>query len=334
MNILYNSVHAILEYDEVKLFTEMGHNVFALGSYINPLSPVDVKRPAINGKYDDHKQFLAIQCSKDNLDPELIAWADVIMWMHRPDWIMNNWPKVKGKKCVWRSIGQSTKDVEDMMILPRNEGLKLVRYSPEECNIEHFLGVDAVIRFYKDETEFYGYNGHIPEVINVSQGMKDRGKSCGFDIFDEVTKNIPRKLFGPNNESSGIPGGLLSYDDLKAAYRDHRVYFYTGTYPAPYTLNLMEAMMTGMPVVAIGKRLADLGYFQGCTYEVDKIIQDGVNGYCSDDIAELRGRVEYLLANPEKAKEIGEAGRKTAIELWGKEKIKADWVKFFKTLEV
>lgn len=332
MKILYLSAHSILEHDEVKLFTEMDHDVFSLGSYINPNSPHDIKRPAIAGSYHEQLQSVAIQCSKEDLHEELIAWSDVIIIMHKPEWVIKNWNKIKHKKVVWRSIGQSTPGIEGWLYFPKSEGLRLVRYSPEEKNIPGFAGEDAMIRFYKDPEEFKDWNGNKNAVITVAQSMKARGAFCNFGTFNTVTNNIPRFLFGPNNEDSGIEGGQLSYDDLKAAYRDYRVYFYTGTYPASYTLNLMEAMMTGIPVVAIGPMLANVGVFKMDTYEVNKIIKHKENGFCSDDLAELRGNIEYMLANPKIAKEIGEKGRQTAIELWDKEKIKNDWKVFFDSL--
>lgn len=33
MKILYFSVHAILEYDEIRMFQSLGHTVFSLGAY-------------------------------------------------------------------------------------------------------------------------------------------------------------------------------------------------------------------------------------------------------------------------------------------------------------
>lgn len=310
----------------------MGHNVFSLGAYQNPSAPQDNKRPALTGFYNDHLQAVAIQCSKDNLHPELVEWADVIIFMHRPDWILNNWPKIKHKKVIWRSIGQSTNDVESMLLLPKLEGLKLVRYSPEEKNIPAFAGEDAMIRFYKDPDEFKDWIGTKGAVLTVAQSMKARGNYCNFNVFLEATQNFPRFLFGPGNEDTGIDGGLLSFGDLKQAYRDYRVYFYTGTYPASYTLNFMEAMMTGIPIVAIGPRLADIGVFNMQTYEVHKIIENGVNGFCSDNIAELRGNTDYLLAHPDEGKRIGDAGRATAIKLFGKQTIKDQWDTFLKSL--
>jgi glycosyltransferase involved in cell wall biosynthesis len=87
--------------------------------------------------------------------------------------------------------------------------------------------------------------------------------------------------------------------------------------------------MTGIPVVAIGRVLANIGVYVGVdTYEVDKIIQNGVNGFCSDNKEELRKDIEFLFEHPEEAKQIGEAGRKTAIELFGKENIAKKWREF------
>lgn len=332
MKILYIPCHAILEFDEVRLFVEMGHEVLSVDSYRNPNSPVDPKRPGIVAPYNEHLNAVISQCSRDNLHDELIEWADVIIFMHRPDWILNNWPRIKHKKVIWRSIGQSTNDVENMILLPKLEGLKLVRYSPEEKNIPAFAGEDAMIRFYKDPKEFKDWNGSKGAILTVAQSMKKRGNYCNFNVFLEATQNFPRFLFGPGNEDTGIDGGLLSYDDLKQVYRDYRVYFYTGTYPASYTLNFMEAMMTGIPIVAIGPKLADIGIFNMQTYEVHKIIEHGVNGFISDDIAELRGNTDYLLAHPDEAKRLGEAGRETAIKLFGKDTIKAQWDSFFKSL--
>jgi len=220
-----------------------------------------------------------------------------------------------------------------LLYLPQTEGLKLVRYSPEEKNIPGYIGSDAMIRFYKDPDEFCGWNGSNEKIITVCQSMKKRQKYCGYGLFESVTKGLPKVVFGPNNEDIEENGGLLSFDDLKEAYRNHRVYFYTGTYPASYTLNFIEAMMTGIPIVAIGPKLADVGVWKGMkTYEVHKIIKHGKNGFCSDDPDELRGNVEYLLAHPDKAKEIGEAGRQTAIKLFGKEKIKEEWREFLEGL--
>ena len=339
MKILYLSCHSVLEFDEVSLFTDLGHQVFSMGSYMQPTAPHDPKRPPIvNGLNDKHLQDLYVASSKDNIHPDLIEWADTIIVMHKPEWIVLNWQKMKHKNVIWRTIGQSVTDVEDLLAIPRREGLKIVRYSPAEKRIPRYLGEDRIIRFYKKPEEYKDYNGNIPAVMTVSQSMKSRISAggedfCNFHIFDEATRGFERSLFGPHNEDSGIPGGELTYDELKAAYRNYRVYFYTGTYPASYTLNFIEAMMTGIPVVAIGPIRADINVFPGMNlYEVHEIIQSGENGYWSDEVGLLHALVDKLISHPEEAKAIGEKGRQRAIELFGYDTIKNNWKEFLDSL--
>lgn len=335
MKILYIGCHSILEFDEVKLFSEMGHEVFSMDSYRNPLSPIDIKRPMIPGiKYNEYLDRLVSQCSRENLHDELIEWADVIVIMHIPQWVYMNWNRMKHKKVVWRSIGQSSPNVESALFIAKSQGLKIVRYSPAEENIRGYIGSHAMIRFYKDPEEFGEYTGSVPRVITMAQNMRTpRSASCNWNTWDAATVGFDRKVFGPGNEDTGCDGGTLSYEDLKKEYRQNRVYFYTGTYPASYTLNFIEAMMSGIPIVSIGKTVANIDPMAGIdTFEVDRIIKNGVNGFISNEVSELREMVQRLLTDHNLALKIGEAGRQTAIELFGKSEIMEQWRSFFNTL--
>jgi len=260
--------------------------------------------------------------------------------MHHPEesstqpWIRNNWARFKeaGVPVIYRSIGQSSRIVEKALTPLRKDGLKIVRYSPKEKNIPNYCGSDALIRFYKDPEEWSGWTGQISKVITVAQSMKIRGSSCNYIAFRNITSPFERMLYGPGNGDSGIHGGELSFSDLKKAYRENRAYFHTGTQPASYTLNLMEAMMTGIPVVALGSKFCNRDYPEQATYEVHEIIKNGQNGYCSNNTEELRRYVRDLLGDYELAKRIGAEGRKTAIELFGKEAIKQKWHNFLSNL--
>lgn len=329
--ILYIPCHSVLEHDEVKLLHELGHDVFAMDSYRNPASPIDPKRPPIEGmEYHEYLDRLVSQSSRENLHEELIDWADIIIWMHMPQWVMANWGRVKHKKNIFRSIGQSSPTVESMLAVMRIEGLKVVRYSPAEQRILGYVGEDAVIRFYKDPEEFNGYTGEIPKVVTMAQSMKLREPSCNYKTFMESTDGFDRTIYGPGNEDTGLDGGRLSYDELKEQYRKNQVYFYTGTYPASYTLNFIEAFMTGIPIVAIGRQLANIDVID--TYEVDTIIENGVSGYVGNNISELRQYVKMLMEDKEACKRIGAGGRKRAIELFGKNTIKQQWYDFLNAL--
>jgi len=334
MKLLYLSCHSVLEYDEIKLFKEIGIDVFSHGGYVNPNSPADVKRPGIKSKTDHHLTYLAYRYGKEKLPREFIEPFDVVMVQHVPDWILNNWEVMKDKIVIWRSIGQSTIDIERLLEQARREGMKIVRYSPREQTIPGFIGQDAMIRFYKDPAEFGPYTGSKRQVFNVSQSFKQRVDFCNFNVWDEATKGLPRLVAGSENEPLGDDWiGCVDYKALRMALAKSRVYFYTGTYPASYTLSFIEAWMTGIPVVAIGPKLGNSPYELGQqTYEVPDLIINNVDGFFSNSIPDLRHIVKLLLDKPELARKIGQAGRKAAIEIFGKEKIKAQWKDFFNEL--
>ncbi|HUV42303.1 MAG TPA: hypothetical protein VMY36_00085 [Patescibacteria group bacterium] len=330
MKLLYLSCHSVLEYDEVKLFTELGIDVFSHGAYTNPLKPGDPKRPSIEAKFHQDLYNLSITHSKDDLHKDMIEWADVIICMHIVDWLTKNWGKLRHKRVIYRSIGQSTLNVEEMLKPLRRDGLEVVRYSPREKTIPGFVGEDAMIRFYKDPDEFKDWTGQEKRVLTIGQSMKSRKDFCGYEVFEKVTRGVPRLLVGPGNEGTkDISTALFDYSALKRVLQNFRAYFYTGTFPASYTLNFIEALMTGIPIVALGPELGSSPFERGQdTYEIPDIIKNGENGFFSDDLEELRKYIDVLFNDYALAQKIGEAGRRTAIKFFAKEKIKKEWKEF------
>ncbi len=349
MKILYLGCHEILEFDEVRLFTEMGHEVFSLGGAYQNSNKGGNLRGEIPGLllYPD---LVAKAQTKEDISEELIDWADIILMTHNAPlpkekhpqpWLKHNWNKFKRSKkpVIWRSIGQSSRPVEESLKEFRQQGLKIVRYSPREVFITGYVGHDAMIRFYADPNEYQGYTGSTPQVVNVSQALfgsdtnPSRGDHMSKHVFDKVVEGLPWKVFGPDNEKAGDHnGGKLSFEDLKSMLKLNRVYFYLGTRPAPYTLGFMEALMTGIPVVSIGPVFGNELYGQK-TFEAHEILGDeGKAGFWSDSPEQLKEYCSMLLADHELAKKVGEQGRLRAIQYWGKDAIKAEWERFFKSL--
>lgn len=346
MRILYLSSHSVLEFDELCLLTELeaatspgfGVDVFSMGAYTNPTQSGDYKRSVIpKGRFDSHLFNIAMQSDKDNIHPELLQWADVCIMMHnsampgqkeQQRWLVRNWQAFKDNNVtvLWRSIGQSTPAIEEELARYKGQGLKIIRYSPLEEKLPHYAGSDATIRFAKDENEFHNWTGERQQVITIGQSIKKRAQHLGFPIMEKVFAGFQAKVYGTDNEDLGqLYGGAPSYEELKAVLRENRVFFYFGTIPAPYTLSFIEAMMTGIPVVAVGKGLRNMPVYGWENYEIPDIITTGVNGYVSDNIDELRSYVQLLLEDGELAQRIGEAGRKTAIELFGKRQRMTEW---------
>jgi hypothetical protein len=314
--------------------SELGHEIVAMGAYNNPARPGDSARPALPDIYYNPEMAriaasLTWNYERTSVIPdELLNWCDAVYILGIQVWLPFNWERIKGKHVIFRSIGQSVESTENVLGKYRHEGLKIVRYSPFESLIPSYVGADAMIRFYKDEDEYEGWTGEKRQVITVAQAMKKREDALKYSLFEKCTRGFPRKLYGFSNQNEVEVGGqAVSYEELKQVLRENRVFFYTCTFPAPYTMAFIEAWMTGMPVVAIGPKLAGWPWI-----EVPRIIVNGVNGFTSDSVDELRANVLMLLEDYELARSVSVEGRRKAIELFGKGKIKQEWKTFFEGL--
>jgi hypothetical protein len=333
MKIHYISCHSVLEYDEVKLFTELGHDVFSNGAYTNPAGAYTLPRPEIpDAKYFPEYEELARTTPRTDLPLELIQPFDAIIIMHSPDVLLQNWHKIKHKRVIWRTIGQSLAGLESRIKPLVDEGLEIVRYSPKERNLINYAGEKALIRFYKDPSEFQGWTGVDQDVVNFTQTLKGRREFCHYDEIMPVIERFNGKVYGTGNEDLGqFNGGELPYKLQKEKLRRSFATVYGGTYPASYTLSFIEALMTGMPIVAIGKKRAHIDRFEQFDfYEVDEIIKHGTNGFISNNADDTIQIIESLLNDLPKAKEISRSARETAIYHFGKEHIKKLWKDFLK----
>jgi glycosyltransferase involved in cell wall biosynthesis len=332
VKIHYLSCHSILEYDEVQLLTDLGHEVFSNGAYLDPAGHITLPRPGIKGAvmYPEYIPF-ATSFPKTNLPSELIDPFDVIIVMHSPDIIVNNWEKIKHKKVIWRTIGQSTWNVETALKPMRDEGLKIIRYSPNERRIPDYIGEDVLIRFYKDEDELSGWTGDGRTVVNFAQSLKGRRDHCHYDDIFKVVKNFNGTIYGPGNDDLGrYNGGAVPYELQIEKMQEARVMPYAGTAPASYTLSFIEALMMGLPIVAINNQMANIIYDFNF-YEVEEILTS-LGGIVCGSVGEMISQTQELLDNDAYAKEISEKQRAYAIDVFGKKKIIKQWEEFLNAI--
>lgn len=332
MKLLYLSCHSILEYDELRIFHELGVDVFSHGAYHNPQNLDDTKRPPLDIPF--HKEFsdTTLLYPKENLDPLLVKWADTVIVMHVYDWIWKNLKKLKGKRIILRTIGQNITNDEGIINQLVREGVEIVRCSQRERTIPGFAGQSYLIRFAKDINEFGPWTGKKMNIITVAQSFKQRDFACNYTIFDKATAGFPRKVYGPHNENLGaITGGCPNYENLRKTLRESLIYFYTGTYPASYTLNFIEAALSGLPMVALGDHLGNSPDFPGQqTYEVADLLKRYEAGLTGDSIEKLRAHVKLLFENADLRRKFSKNIRQMAVELFDKERAKEQWKKFLK----
>lgn len=335
MKIHYISDHSILEYDEVQLFLDLGYEVFSNGAYLDPNGHITLPRPALKGgKYYANYADLARSSARTNLPAELIDPFDVIIVMHSPNVIIQNWERLKHKKVIWRSIGQSVPGIERALAPLKAQGLVVVRYSPKERHLADYMGEDALIRFYKDEKIYTGWRGDAGGVVNFSQSLKGRREFCHYDEIMAVIETFGGMVYGPGNEDlAQFNGGSVPYEQQLEIMRQSGVMIYGGTWPAAYTLSFIEALMLGLPIVAISKKLAHVEKFEAIDfYEVDELMAE-ISGVVCDTPEDMISQTRKLLEVPAFAASISERQRELALKYFSKAKIGEQWDDLLKGLK-
>lgn len=157
-----------------------------------------------------------------------------------------------------------------------------------------------------------GYTGELEKGVSLVNDMPRRKRVVGGDVFARVSEEVPLDLFGFNSKKMAGGFGDLPQAEVHERMKAYRFYFN----PIRYTslpLSVLEAMEIGLPVVALA------------TTELVTVIQDGENGFIDTNVDRLVHRMRGLLADPEEARRIGEAGRRTTRERFGLERFVADW---------
>lgn len=158
------------------------------------------------------------------------------------------------------------------------------------------------------------YNGSLPKGLVVINNLSSRGRICGLDIFKEASKQIPLDLVGMGTEDLGL--GEVLHPQLPAFSSRYRFFFN----PIRYTslgLAVLEAMMVGIPVVALA------------TTELSTVIRNGTNGYIHTDIAYLIAKMHRLIEDPKLAFRIGQEGRRTVTERFNIHRFTCAWDNLF-----
>jgi len=148
-----------------------------------------------------------------------------------------------------------------------------------------------------------------PVIMSVVNDWINRDWACGFRLWREVTNNLTVQVFG---DTPGLSKAAPSIEYLIDAYRQARVFLNTSLVSTcPFTL--LEAMACGACPVSTA------------TTMIPQVIEDGVNGFISNDPKALRSRCIELLNNPELARQMGRKARETVVEKFSFHQMAAKW---------
>jgi hypothetical protein len=169
-----------------------------------------------------------------------------------------------------------------------------------------------VIRPCADPDDYHGFHGTRPVALRVANQVMQRPERFAWPAHVAITRGQPTELVGHNPELEGVVPAA-SWDELKARYREHRAYVHSAGAGLDdgYNLGVVEAMMTGMPVVSLSGS--------------ESPVVDGVSGYSSDDVNYLNARLGALLADRDLAMQLGRGARQRALELFDVAPFVAGW---------
>ncbi|WP_238311211.1 glycosyltransferase [Methylobacterium organophilum] len=258
---------------------------------------------------------------------ETFKQYDVVVITHALNAVLRIFPWARpGQKIIYRSIGQSSEAMERFIGSHRSQ-LTIARYSLFERFIPGFVGSDAEIRFAKRRSEFDAWQGGSGKIITFSSNARKRGPAVRADFLEEATSGLPWVLYGIGNDDHPNSGGVLSDDDQHRALRTADAYLAAHTTPASYTLGIIEAMMTGVPIVAMNvDAISEEAHsWARSVYEVPHIIEHEKSGFLASTASEARTYLMRLISDRELAKNIGDAGRARAIELFDESVIAEQW---------
>lgn len=159
------------------------------------------------------------------------------------------------------------------------------------------------------------YSGELQKGIVVINGIVKRGRRLGLDVFEKVSREIPLDIVGMGSEEVGGLGEINNRQ-LSSFIARYRFFFN----PIRYTslgLSVCEAMMTGMPVIGLA------------TTEMATTIINDYSGFVDTNVDALIEKMTLLLQNHQKAKELGNGARETALQRFNMERFTQDWLKTF-----
>lgn len=157
------------------------------------------------------------------------------------------------------------------------------------------------------------------ELAHAATAINDplrRGRVVGTDLLEPLAARRPLDLFGMRVDRLTAVPGLTVHEDLPqhelhTQLARRRVYVHTARWTS-LGLSLIEAMLLGMPVVAIAAAEAAVSV-------------PSEAGVATTSQSELLDATARFVDDPVAAREAGRAAREHALRRWGLERFLRDW---------
>ncbi|MDC7786329.1 hypothetical protein PQJ75_13325 [Rhodoplanes sp. TEM] len=332
MNLLYLPIHEVLEFDDLRLFKALGHTAFSTGPFGRPGFASALRGAEHDlGSPEHHDAFVrqppAFHGGIPILAPAFLDRFDVIVANQDPRFVTHNAAALAGRHVIWRTVGQARR-LTERSVWKAGRDLFVVRCSNREAQMPGFLPTDAVVPFAKhpaDHGPWAGAGGRILTFFNTI----GRGDAIPGDAdYAAIVAGFDADLYGPGNDGLSAARGFAPPDLQAALFRRCGAYLYVHSELACYTLNLIEALMSGVPVVApsarfVARRARDANW-HARRYEVPEILAGGA-GLLYDSVEEARLQLRAVLDGTIDIAAMSARARARAVALFSADRIAPLW---------
>ncbi|UCD52090.1 MAG: glycosyltransferase [Phycisphaerales bacterium] len=177
---------------------------------------------------------------------------------------------------------------------------------------------DDIVHFGVDVEDYLPHVGEQARGLRICNFITSRRRILRWDFHEEAFAGIPVTLVGHNPDMSGVEAAL-NWDHLKRTLQAHRFYIHTADprLEAGHNMATAEAMAAGLPV--LGNR------------HPTSPIRHGINGFLSDNPAELQRYARMLLEDRDLAALMGQQARKAVAERFSLTRFKHS---FLRSIEI
>lgn len=240
-------------------------------------------------------------------DRELVGWPE----RYDTAWLMFNWQV----KLFWDRPGRKLYRVAKIAELDRDtwarllerEDFAVVSFYPSTARwLKETFSVDVpYVPLGLDPRAYGPATGEDGNILSIIHSYADRG--WHYAEWKEATDGLPTLHVDHLNPEQPV----FEYADLQRALRRARLYLHDGE--QEYTITLIEAMMTGLPLVSF--RIPG----------IERYVEHGVNGFVGESAREIREHCRLLLADEDLARRMGAASRAKAEREFAEERWIRQW---------
>jgi hypothetical protein len=341
--ILYYSVHEVLEYDDLRIFASLGHSVFSMGAFCDPSAKGLFRSPELSfssgADYADFRSSGGMMWNGEYgaINPEFAKRFDFAIVNNMPQWIAPALAALGDGRVIYRTIGQSTLETE-ASVAPYRHRIKVVRYSEAEAKLPGFMTNDAIVYFGKFACDYEQPWEDGATVLTFHNDYQARSPSSvpRFDEYVALAKEYPLELCGRGNEAAANFKGFVPVEAQLQRYRRAAAYLYVPTTAPSYTLNLMEAMLSGVPILAPSLAMLEASYDEPTRtafaladrYEVPALL-DHDRDVLFDTLEDAKLKIARLLMDTRKRRELSVRVKAKALSLFNAEAAAHRWNNLF-----